>query len=105
MARVEIPAPGDLVIDTQGNVLSGRAVTLKLAGTATVATHYSALTGGTSTTGGLVTATDGTIVDGSGNRRYVNAGQSLDLTIASRTRRIEPRAAADNILDAGAYGA
>jgi hypothetical protein len=59
MARVEIPAPGDLVIDTQGNVLSGRSVTLKLAGTATVATHYSALTAGTSTTGGLVTARTG----------------------------------------------
>jgi hypothetical protein len=88
MARVEIPAPGDLVMDSAGNVRNGVAVTLTLAGTVTAATHYSALTGGTSTTGGLVTSSDGTIVNGSGNRRYVATG-SYDLTIAGLTRRIE----------------
>jgi hypothetical protein len=90
MARVEIPAPGDLIMDEAGNVLEGVAVTLTLAGTVTDATHYSAPTGGTSATGGLVTASDGTIVDGSGNRRYVTSGQALDLTIAGRSRQIEP---------------
>jgi hypothetical protein len=93
LARVEIPAPGDLVIDALGNVLTGRSVTLKLAGTSTDATHYSALTAGTSTTGGLVTGTDGTIVDGSGVRRYVDSGVPLDMTVAGRSRRLEPRAA------------
>jgi hypothetical protein len=93
MSRVEIPAPGDLIMDTAGNVLAA-SVSLKIAGTSTDATHYSALTGGTSTTGGLVSsASDGTIVDGSGNRRYVDDGTSLDLTILGRTRRIEPVAA------------
>jgi hypothetical protein len=42
MARVEIPAPGDLVMDSAGNVRVGEAVTLTLAGTGTAATHYSA---------------------------------------------------------------
>jgi hypothetical protein len=54
MARVEIPAPGDLIMDSAGNVRVGVSVSLTLAGTGTAATHYSALTGGTSTTGGLV---------------------------------------------------
>jgi hypothetical protein len=54
MARVEIPAPGDLIMDSAGNVRVGVSVSLTLAGTGTDATHYSALTGGTSTTGGLV---------------------------------------------------
>jgi hypothetical protein len=52
MARVEIPAPGDLVMDSAGNVRTGVTVTLTLAGTVTAATHYSALTGGSSATGG-----------------------------------------------------
>jgi hypothetical protein len=88
MARVEIPAPGDLVMDSAGNVRVGEAVTLTLAGTLTAATHYSALTAGTSTTGGLTTGSDGTIVDGSGSRRYIDEG-SYDLTILGRLRRIE----------------
>jgi hypothetical protein len=33
MARVEIPAPGDLIMDTAGNVRVGVTVSLKLAGT------------------------------------------------------------------------
>lgn len=90
MPRVEIPAPADVVTDTQGNVLSGRSVTLKLAGTATDVTHYSELTGGSSTTGGLVTHTDGTVRDGSGNRRYIDSGQSVDITVAGVTRQVEP---------------
>lgn len=81
-------------MDSAGNVRVGVAVTLNIAGTGTAATHYSALTGGTSTTGSLVTGSDGTIVDGSGNRRYVDEGVSLDLTIAGRSRRIEPISAA-----------
>jgi hypothetical protein len=93
MARVEIPAPGDLIMDSAGNVRVGVAVTLALAGTGTAATHYSALTAGTSTTGGLVTGSDGTIVDGSGTRRYVDSGVALDLTILSRTKRLEPLSA------------
>jgi hypothetical protein len=93
MARVEIPAPGDLIMDEAGNVRVGVTVSLTLAGTVTAATHYSALTGGTSATGGLVTASDGTIVNGAGNRRYVTSGQALDLTIAGRTRQIEPNSA------------
>jgi hypothetical protein len=88
MARVEIPAPGDLIMDSAGNVRVGEAVSLKLAGTGTDATHYSALTAGTSTTGGLTTGSDGTIIDGSGNRRYVEEG-SYDLTILGRSRQIE----------------
>jgi hypothetical protein len=88
MSRVEIPAPGDLVMDPAGNVRVGEAVTLTLANTATAATHYSALSAGTSTTGGLVTGSDGTIVDGSGNRRYIDEGE-YDLTIVAITRRIE----------------
>jgi hypothetical protein len=88
MARVEIPAPGDLIMDEAGNVRVGVTVSLTLAGTVTAATHYSALTAGTFTTGGLVTGSDGTIVDGSAVRRYVDEG-SYDLTILGRTRRIE----------------
>jgi hypothetical protein len=90
MARVDIPAPGDLIMDSAGNVRVGEAVSLKLAGTSTDATHYSALTGGTSTTGGLVSGSDGTIVDGSGNRRYVDSGIALDMTILGRTKQLEP---------------
>lgn len=89
MARVEFPPPADLVLDSLGNVLSGRSVTAKLTGTATNVTHWSALTGGTSTTGGLFTYTDGTIVDGSNNRRYVDSGITMDITIAGRTRQVE----------------
>jgi hypothetical protein len=95
MARVEIPAPGDLIMDDDGNVQVGVAVSLKLAGAGTDVTHYSALVGGTSATGGLVTSSTGTIVDGSGNRRYVTSGQSLDLTISGITHQIEPVSAAD----------
>jgi hypothetical protein len=89
VARVEFAPPADLVIDAAGNVLTGRTVTAKLAGTATLVTHYSALTGGTSTTGGLFTGTDGTIVDGTGARRYVDSGISIDLTISGRSRQVE----------------
>jgi hypothetical protein len=95
MARVEIPAPGDLIMDAAGNVRANVTVSLKLAGTATDVTHYSALTGGTSTTGGLKSGSDGTIVDGSGNRRYVDSGLAMDLLIDGRTRQIEPMSAAD----------
>lgn len=93
MARVEIPAPGDLIMDEDGNVQANVTVSLKLAGTATDVTHYSALTGGTSTTGGLKSGSDGTIVDGSGNRRYVDSGVAMDLLIDGRTRQIEPLSA------------
>lgn len=100
-ARVEIPAPGDLIMDANGNVRTGVAVSLTLAsdrvggvpGTGSAVTHYSALTGGTSTTGGLVSGSDGTIVDGSGNRRYIDSGIAADLTISGRTRQVEPMAA------------
>jgi hypothetical protein len=90
MSRVEIPAPGDLIMDAAGNVQSSVAVSLTLAGTATAVTHYSALTGGTSTTGGLVTSTAGTIVNGSGNVRYIDSGNPVDMTVAGATRRIQP---------------
>lgn len=93
MSRVEIPAPGDLVLDDDGfslNVAANLPVSLTLAGTGTAATHYSALTGGTSTTGGLITDFDGTIIDGSGGRRYVDSGVALDMTISGRTKRLEP---------------
>lgn len=93
MARVEIPAPADVVQDAQGNALSGRSVTLKLAGTSTDVTHYSALSGGTSATGGLVTWTDGTVRDGSGNRRYIDSGAAVDMTVAGQTRQLEPLSA------------
>jgi hypothetical protein len=67
MARVEIPAPGDLIMDAAGNVRVRRGGDAD----ARWDRHrrdalLSALTGGTSTTGGLVTGSDGTIVDGSG---------------------------------------
>lgn len=88
--RVEIPAPGDLIMDDAGNVRSNVTVSLKLAGTSTDVTHYSALTGGTSTTGGLKSGSDGTIVDGSGNRRYIDSGAALDLTIDGRSRQLDP---------------
>lgn len=91
--RVEIPAPADVVLDAAGNVLAGRTVSVKLAGTATDVTHYSALTGGTSTTGGLVTLTDGSIGNGAGARRYVESGQALDITSLGTTRRVEPSSA------------
>jgi hypothetical protein len=93
MARVEIPAPGDLIMDTAGNVRVGVTVSLKLSGTATDATHYSALTGGTSTTGGLVSGSDGSVVDGSGNRRYVDSGIAMDMLISGRTKQLEPMSA------------
>jgi parallel beta-helix repeat protein len=93
MARVEIPAPGDLIMDEDGTVQANVTVSLKLAGTSTDVTHYSALTGGTSTTGGLKSGSDGTIVDGSGNRRYVDSGVAMDLLIDGRTRQIEPLSA------------
>jgi hypothetical protein len=93
MARVEIPAPGDLIMDSAGNVRVGVTVTLTLAGTGTAATHYSALTGGTSTTGGLVSGAVGDVVDGSGNRRYVDSGIPMDMTISGRLKRLEPMSA------------
>jgi hypothetical protein len=93
MARVEIPAPGDLIMDSAGNVRVGETVTLTLAGTGTAATHYSALTGGTSTTGGLVSGAVGDVVDGSGNRRYVDSGIPMDMTISGRLKRLEPMSA------------
>jgi hypothetical protein len=77
-------------MDSAGNVRSNVTVTLTLANTVTDVTHYSALTGGTSTTGGLKTGSDGTIVDGSGNRRYIDSGTPLDLTINAITRRLDP---------------
>jgi hypothetical protein len=94
MARVEIPAPGDLIMDSAGNVRVGVSVSLKLAGTGTDATHYSALTGGTSTTGGLVSGVNGDVVDGSGNRRYVDSGVPMDMLISGRTKQLEPLSAA-----------
>jgi hypothetical protein len=93
MARVEIPAPGDLIMDTSGNVRVGVAVSLKLAGTGTDATHYSALTGGTSTTGGLVSGVNGDVVDGSGTRRYVDSGVAMDMTVSGRLKQLEPLSA------------
>jgi hypothetical protein len=95
-------------MDSAGNVRDGVAVTLTLAGTVTAATHYSALTGGSSATGGLQTASDGTIVDGSGVRRYVDEG-SFTLTISGRSRQIEAASGtgkvnSTNVKDA-AYGA
>jgi hypothetical protein len=97
MARVEIPAPADVVQDQNGSVRAGVPVALYLAGTVTPATHYSALTGGTSTTGGLTVHTDGTIRL-AGAKRYVDSGVALDTTITpsggSVTRRLEPMSAA-----------
>lgn len=90
MARVEIPAPGDLIMDSAGNVRVGVSVSLTLAGTGTNVTHYSALTAGTSTTGGLVSGVAGDVVDGSGNRRYIDDGIPTDMTISGRTKRLEP---------------
>lgn len=93
MPRVEIPAPGDLIMDEAGNVRAEVAVTLTLSGTSTDVTHYSALTGGSSATGGLKSGADGTIVDASGNRRYVDSGQTMDLEIDGRTRQVEATSA------------
>lgn len=82
-------------MDATGQVLAGRSVTLKIEGTTTDVTHYSAVTGGTSTTGGLVTSAEGTIVDGSGNRRYIASGQRVSITIAGQTRLGQALSAAE----------
>jgi len=82
MARVEIASQSWGVIqDTLGNSQGGQTVTIKNTD-ATNATHWSAITGGTSSTGTIVTNSDGTIP------RYIESG-TYDVTVQGVTRRVE----------------
>jgi hypothetical protein len=87
MARVLIATQAwGWVVDQAGNPLAGQTVTIrKTDGSA--ATHYSAITGGTSSTSVLTTAANGTIP------RYIDE-DTYDVTISGVTRRVEAAAGA-----------
>jgi hypothetical protein len=87
MARVLIATQAwGWVVDQAGNPLAGQTVTIrKTDGTA--ATHYSAITGGTSSTSVLTTAANGTLP------RYIDE-DTYDVTISGVTRRVEAVAGA-----------
>jgi hypothetical protein len=89
---VELPLGADLLQDRDGNLQSGATATVVLRGTATPATHAKS-DGTTATTGGLIVRSDGSI-GSTTERRYFQAGIPVDVTIAGRTRRVEPVAAA-----------
>lgn len=82
MARVELSSQAwGWVTDPGGNGLAGASVTLKnLDGTN--ATHWSAITGGTSSTLALTTNSDGTLP------RFIEGG-AYTMTVAGVTRRVD----------------
>jgi lysophospholipase L1-like esterase len=90
MSRVQIDTQSwGTVWDTFGNGLGGLTVQLKLAGTATTATHYSAVTGGTASTADLVTDASGLVKSpGSSNPRFIDFG-TYDMTVDGVTRRVD----------------
>lgn len=88
---VELPVGSDLIQDRAGNVQKGATATVKLRDTATTAPHYKA-DGTDVSTGPLIVRGDGTI--GTINeRRYFPSGQPVDVTVAGRTRKVEPLSA------------
>jgi hypothetical protein len=88
---VELPVGTDLLADRAGNLQRGATVDVTLRNSLTLATHYkSDGTGGT--TGGLIVRSDGT-VGSSTERRYFKSGVSVDVTVAGRTRKVEPLSA------------
>lgn len=89
--RVEISSQGwGWVADVAGNGQAGVTVQIKNTDGSN-ATHYSAITGGTSATSSLTTNSDGTIP------RFIAEG-SYDLTAGGITRRVEAVAGATVVL-------
>jgi hypothetical protein len=88
MPRVQIDAQSwGLVTDQYGNGLSGLPVDLKVAGTGTDATHYSAFSGGTSSTVDLLTDASG-LVKLANVPRWIDSA-AYDMTVLGVTRRVE----------------
>src|SRR5690349_25179788 len=91
MARVEIASQAwGWLADISGNGQPGVSVQIKKTD-GTDATHYSAITGGSSATSALTTNSDGTIP------RFIDEG-SYDLTAGGITRRVEAVAGATVVL-------
>lgn len=89
MARVQIDRQSwGTVQDEFGTMLNGLAVVLKNTGTLTSATHYSAITGGTSSTADLVTVNGRIKSPGSSAPRFVDVG-TYDITIDGVTDTVE----------------
>jgi hypothetical protein len=89
MSRVQIDAmPWGVVQDEFGTALNGLTVQLKIADTVTAATHYSAVTGGTSSTADLVTNNGLVKASGSSLPRYIETG-TYDMTVDGVTKRVE----------------
>lgn len=97
MARVEIATQGwGWVADSSGNGLGGQTVTIKHTDGSN-ATHWSAITGGSSSTGTITTASNGTI------GRYIEEG-SYDVTVGSDTHRVEA-VSGSSVWNVRAFGA
>src|SRR5881397_4019633 len=102
MARVEIAAQAwGWVTDTAGNGLASQSVTLKNTD-GTNATHWSAITGGSSLTTALTSQADGTLP------RFIEAG-TYDMTIGAVTRRVEAVSGSTDsrtelVVDAAGFG-
>src|SRR5690349_24424371 len=91
MARVEIASQAwGWLADISGNGQPGVSVQIKKTD-GNPATHYSAITGGSSATSALTTNSDGTIP------RFIDEG-SYDLTAGGITRRVEAVAGATVVL-------
>jgi hypothetical protein len=88
---VELPVGTDLLADRAGNLQRGATVDVTLRDSATLATHYKS-DGTSGTTGGLIVRSDGT-VGSSTERRYFKSGVPVDVTVAGRSRKVEPLSA------------
>lgn len=88
MSRVQLDALAwGWVADVHGEAQAGVSVSLaNLDGSA--ATHYSAVTGGTSSTATLTTKADGTLTLDGTNPRFVESG-SYTMTAGGQSRRVE----------------